>query len=284
MVEEFQALLAIFPDTFEVVDAQNALATQSFQCARGVVTLVVSKGHGGLTDWDFDVISHFPIPTAGPGAFEEMPASKRSDIRNGLSAIQTQAAEEPCLFECVQFVQDFVENEYGQACLDEDTTDVSSKGATAEWDIVSKAADVSVMLPSEATAVSDSNAFLTCSEPITERKSVFIGHCARVSDASQVQEMLDGLGRDRRIAKATHNIWAYRIVTASVTIQDFDDDGETGAGSRLLHLLQLLKLSNVLVVVSRYFGGVKLGPARFKLINNAARQVLEEHAFLVFPR
>ena len=37
---------------------------------------------------------------------------------------------------------------------------------------------------------------------------------------------------------------------------------------------------NVIVVVSRWFGGIQLGPARFKWINNAARRVLEQEGFV----
>lgn len=57
--------------------------------------------------------------------------------------------------------------------------------------------------------------------------------------------------------------------------QDCDDDGEDAAGGRLLHLLQMVDARNVVVVVSRWFGGVLLGPARFALINNTARQLLD---------
>lgn len=71
---------------------------------------------------------------------------------------------------------------------------------------------------------------------------------------------------------------------------DNDDDGETAAGSRLAHLLQILvselsvienniwpwpnwtsietqELDHILVVVTRYFGGVHLGPDRWILYN-----------------
>lgn len=57
--------------------------------------------------------------------------------------------------------------------------------------------------------------------------------------------------------------------------QDHDEDGETAAGGRLLHMLQATKATGVCVVVSRWFGGVHLGPDRFRQINNAARELLE---------
>ncbi|KAI4470192.1 impact-related [Holotrichia oblita] len=82
---------------------------------------------------------------------------------------------------------------------------------------------------------------------------------------------------NKKIAQATHNISAYRIKTDTGSIlQDCDDDGENHAGGRLLHLLQILNVTNVFVVVSRWYGGVQLGPDRFRHINNAARQVLGE--------
>lgn len=61
---------------------------------------------------------------------------------------------------------------------------------------------------------------------------------------------------------------------------DYDDDGESAAGSRLAHLLEILELENVLVVVSRWYGGTLLGADRFKHINQAARDALEKAGLL----
>ena len=62
--------------------------------------------------------------------------------------------------------------------------------------------------------------------------------------------------------------------------QDFDDDGETAAGMRLLKLLQIVNASNVVVVVSRWYGGTLLGPCRFQYITNAARSLLDECGYI----
>jgi putative IMPACT (imprinted ancient) family translation regulator len=63
-------------------------------------------------------------------------------------------------------------------------------------------------------------------------------------------------------------------------MQDFDDDGEAGAGSRLLKLLQIVNACNVIVVVSRWYGGILLGPSRFQFITNAARSLLDECGYI----
>jgi putative IMPACT (imprinted ancient) family translation regulator len=56
---------------------------------------------------------------------------------------------------------------------------------------------------------------------------------------------------------------AFRIVQPNgVAQQDNNDDGETAAGSRLAHLLQVMDVKCACVVVSRWYGGVKLGPDR----------------------
>ena len=57
------------------------------------------------------------------------------------------------------------------------------------------------------------------------------------------------------------------ITPDGILHQDNDDDGESAAGGRLAHLLMLMEVCGVVVVVSRWFGGVHLGADRFKHIN-----------------
>ncbi|KAI9179927.1 hypothetical protein H9P43_005259 [Blastocladiella emersonii ATCC 22665] len=121
-------------------------------------------------------------------------------------------------------------------------------------------------------------------DPIVDRKSVFLAHAAYISDATRdPPALLAYLVDHRRIARATHNITAYRLdlphptaAGGEVVMQDCDDDGEDAAGKRLLHLLQVTGARNVWVCVSRWYGGIQLGPDRFGHINNVARNVLVE--------
>lgn len=86
----------------------------------------------------------------------------------------------------------------------------------------------------------------------------------------------------------THNIiqYAYRLseeLPSGIVVKKFDndDDGEHGAGQCLAHLLEMRGEQGVLVLVSRWYGGTKLGPKRFAHITNVARELLvkchEEH-------
>jgi putative IMPACT (imprinted ancient) family translation regulator len=67
--------------------------------------------------------------------------------------------------------------------------------------------------------------------------------------------------------------------TAVSTIlkHDNDDDGEDAAGGKLAQLLQMRNEDGVLVVVSRWYGGIQLGPRRFAIITNVAREGLVQY-------
>ncbi|KAI4090705.1 MAG: hypothetical protein LQ339_008285 [Xanthoria mediterranea] len=124
----------------------------------------------------------------------------------------------------------------------------------------------------------------TVSATVTEKKSVFVARSCAIKSTSEAQAAITHLlSMDKRASKATHNINAYRIRTLvnghDVTYQDCDDDGEDAAGGRLLKLLQIMDVWNLLVVVSRWYGGVKLGPARFGIINAVARDAIVAAGF-----
>ncbi|KAG2444222.1 hypothetical protein HYH02_009160 [Chlamydomonas schloesseri] len=138
---------------------------------------------------------------------------------------------------------------------------------------------------------------VTSGEPYIEKKSTFQAHVAPVRSFEEVAAVMDALLSISKIRAATHNIMAYRIhnpptAAAAVAgagggtgsfVQDYDDDGETAAGGRLLHLLQAADVRNVVVVVSRWFGGVLMGPGRFTAINNTARMLLEQMGLVAAP-
>jgi putative IMPACT (imprinted ancient) family translation regulator len=65
-----------------------------------------------------------------------------------------------------------------------------------------------------------------------------------ISRLIDVRLVLAKLYENRKIAQATHNIYAYRMYNeqTKMWIQDCDDDGETHAGGRLMHLLQVLDI------------------------------------------
>jgi len=59
-----------------------------------------------------------------------------------------------------------------------------------------------------------------------------------------------------------------------------DDDGEGGAGDKLLNLLDVCNAINCVIIVTRWYGGVHLGPDRFKHINERALTLLKDRGYI----
>ena len=89
-------------------------------------------------------------------------------------------------------------------------------------------------------------------------KSKFIGHAKPVQTEEEARMFVEEI--NQKYKDATHNVWAYTI-GQSMNIQRYSDDGEPQgtAGIPTLELIKKEDLRNVVVVVTRYFGGIKLG-------------------------
>ena len=93
---------------------------------------------------------------------------------------------------------------------------------------------------------------------IEVKKSKFIGYYYGVNKSSDVKSILERLKKEHK--KATHICYAYKIVGEEYAEKAFDDGEPSGTSGRpILNVINKKKLSNILVVVVRYFGGVKLG-------------------------
>jgi hypothetical protein len=90
------------------------------------------------------------------------------------------------------------------------------------------------------------------SDPIVDRKSTFVGRAISVQSKAEAQAALLWLKQhNKKVAKATHNIVAWRLIENGVLMQgipeynhsdvvpDNDDDGEDAAGGRIAHLLEM---------------------------------------------
>lgn len=90
------------------------------------------------------------------------------------------------------------------------------------------------------------------------KKSRFIAHIAQTFSEDEANEFIQKIRAQE--SGATHNCTAF-IVMGNVKIERMSDDGEPSgtAGSPILNVLQQQELQNVTVVVTRYFGGIKLG-------------------------
>ncbi|MCW5578401.1 MAG: YigZ family protein [Dokdonella sp.] len=85
------------------------------------------------------------------------------------------------------------------------------------------------------------------------RKSRFLAQAAPAADAASALAFIEAAS----VREASHNCWAWRIGN----LYRFNDDGEPGgsAGRPILAAIEGQRLDQVVVVVTRWFGGIKLG-------------------------
>ena len=105
------------------------------------------------------------------------------------------------------------------------------------------------------------------SAEIVEKKSKFIANVFYVKNVKEAEEIIKKIRK--KYYDSRHNCFAYRVYSKDGVIQKFSDDGEPSgtAGSPMLNILESKNLSNILVVVTRYFGGILLRNRRaFKSI------------------
>jgi len=91
------------------------------------------------------------------------------------------------------------------------------------------------------------------------RQSVFIGHAAPVSSEDGARDFIAQIRREH--AGATHNCYAYHLDTGLQPLLHCHDHGEPPgtAGRPILNAIRKTNLTNTVVVVTRYYGGKKLG-------------------------
>ncbi len=94
-----------------------------------------------------------------------------------------------------------------------------------------------------------------------------------VEGRAGVTAFLADLRRIRKYAKATHLSWAV-VLSDEGALKG--DDGEAGAGAIILKMLGRAGLTDHVVVVARWYGGVQLGGDRFAHIVTAVRAALAE--------
>lgn len=94
---------------------------------------------------------------------------------------------------------------------------------------------------------------------IVEKKSKFIANFFPVESVIDAETVIKEI--KRKYYDARHNCIAYRVMEDDQIIEKSSDDGEPSgtAGAPMLAILQKNELANVVVVVTRYFGGVLLG-------------------------
>jgi len=123
------------------------------------------------------------------------------------------------------------------------------------------------------------------SQEIRDRKSAFVAYIISVKDASQVKDAVAHVRRTHASRPPAHQVAAWRFMTLKPgmtglggeddfeVVSAYDDDGEKWAGGRVLNIMKQTGVMDAVVIVSRWFGGIMLGPTRFTHIETCAAEV-----------
>lgn len=122
--------------------------------------------------------------------------------------------------------------------------------------------------------------FITIEEPIeteiVEKKSKFIGDLFYIESSEEAENKIKAI--KKKYFDAKHHCIAYRTIENGQIIEKSSDDGEPSgtAGAPMLNILQKNNLVNVLIVVTRYFGGILLGTGGLvRAYSNTLLQAIE---------
>ena len=114
-----------------------------------------------------------------------------------------------------------------------------------------------------------------------ERKSVFIGHAKPVTSEDEARAFIDEIRH--QYADATHNVYAYLLNGGAVA--RYSDNGEPHGTSGIptLNVLKMSGAMDLVVVVTRYFGGILLGAGGLvRAYSAAAKLAIDEAGLAVF--
>lgn len=117
---------------------------------------------------------------------------------------------------------------------------------------------------------------------IVEKKSKFIAHIFYVETPEEADNYIKEI--KKKYHDARHNVFAYAIETGDGGIAvKYNDDGEPQgtAGSPILKIVLEQGLSNILVIVTRYFGGILLGTGGLvRAYSDATLKALEKTEYI----
>ncbi|XP_016410075.1 protein IMPACT [Sinocyclocheilus rhinocerous] len=299
-IEEIEALSSIYAEEWCVID----------EAARVFCIRVSDDSQRPRLTLCLQIILPPDYPSSAPPIYQInagwLRGADRTTLSNSLEELYVENTGESILYLWVEKIREFLAEKSQSAEGPEMGKTVTTEEEAHDYDeddlpdySMLKLANQSAQLLSSASG-DEELPLIKHGETITDRRSTFQPHLAAVVTPKQVQRVLNHLYENKKIASATHNIYAYRIYCEDKNsfLQDCEDDGETAAESLLakaridshlmfqtvgLHLDEkcgaILDVRNVLVVVSRWYGGILLGPDRFKHINNCARNILIQEGY-----
>ena len=115
------------------------------------------------------------------------------------------------------------------------------------------------------------------SAELVEKKSKFIANLFYIESREEAEDIIKM--QKKKYYDARHNCYAFWVLGEDGIIEKSSDDGEPSgtAGAPMLNILSKMEITNVLVIVTRYFGGILLGTGGLvKAYSNSTKLALEK--------
>ena len=121
----------------------------------------------------------------------------------------------------------------------------------------------------------------TAETEFIEKKSVFIGLAVSINNEEEAQEIIKQ--RKKKYSDATHNVYAYILGNGAISRYSDDAEPQGTAGMPVLNAIRMSGITNVLVIVTRYFGGILLGAGGLvRAYSASAAMTLEKAGFSIY--
>ena len=116
-----------------------------------------------------------------------------------------------------------------------------------------------------------------------EKRSIFIGHAIHVETEDEAAAFVKSM--KKKYSDATHNVWAYLLKGGLVARYSDDGEPQGTSGMPTLNAIRMSGITDVLVVTTRYFGGILLGAGGLvRAYSTAASMALEAGGISVFEK
>ena len=116
---------------------------------------------------------------------------------------------------------------------------------------------------------------------LTVKKSEFIGYCAHVTSEEEARGFIDEIRKKH--SDARHNVYAYVLKNGNTARYSDDREPQGSAGLPVLGVIEKSGVTDTVIVVTRYFGGILLGTGGLaRAYSDAARGALNDSGIAEF--
>lgn len=246
IAEEFEVLQSIYTDEIKFSSQTNITIILDVQQDHRI-ELWLPVGYPTQKSLNFDVSLH------------DVDEVWKAQLISLIEQILAENESEPVCYALIGAIRDFY------STLPK-TRKVNQVGDSGDGDSIPGSQNLSSSITPSILQKASHLKVLSSPNKIIDRKSIFQGHVVKISSTEDIElaKMLI-FNSNSKIPVATHNITAYRLnlkktnfkgESVSMLQKDCDDDGETAAGKRLLHLLDLLEVQDCYVMVTRWYSHV----------------------------